>query len=101
MPVRTKAAPPTPWSSNLAEPEVHESAYVHSFSRLIGDVRVGANVFVAPGSSIRADEGTPFYIGESTNIQDGVVIHGLEKGRVIGDDSNEYSVLMSWWINHE
>jgi len=94
MPVRTKAAPPTPWSSNLAEPEVHESAYVHSFSRLIGDVRVGANVFVAPGSSIRADEGTPFYIGESTNIQDGVVIHGLEKGRVIGDDSNEYSV----WI---
>ncbi|ELS04738.1 isoleucine patch superfamily enzyme, carbonic anhydrase/acetyltransferase [Xenococcus sp. PCC 7305] len=94
MPVRTKAAPPTPWSSNLAEPNVHESAYVHSFSRLIGDVRVGANVFVAPGSSIRADEGTPFYIGDSTNIQDGVVIHGLEKGRVIGDDSNEYSV----WI---
>ena len=94
MPVRTKAAPPTPWSSNLAEPTVDKSAYVHSFSRLIGDVRVGANVFVAPGSSIRADEGTPFYIGDSTNIQDGVVIHGLEKGRVIGDDSNEYSV----WI---
>ncbi|MEM9276131.1 MAG: ribulose bisphosphate carboxylase small subunit [Cyanobacteria bacterium P01_F01_bin.143] len=94
MPVRTKAAPPTPWSSNLAEPKVDKSAYVHSFSRLIGDIRVGANVFVAPGSSIRADEGTPFYIGDSTNIQDGVVIHGLEKGRVIGDDSNEYSV----WI---
>ena len=94
MVVRTKAAPPTPWSSDLATPKVDESAYVHSFSRLIGDVRIGANVFVAPGSSIRADEGTPFYIGESSNIQDGVVIHGLEKGRVIGDDGNEYSV----WI---
>ena len=94
MPVRTKAAPPTPWSSNLAEPQVDQSAYVHSFSRLIGDVRVGAQVFIAPGSSIRADEGTPFHIGASTNIQDGVVIHGLEKGRVIGDDGNEYSV----WI---
>ena len=94
MAVRTKAAPPTPWSNNLAEPQVDSSAYVHSFSRLIGDVRVGANVFIAPGSSIRADEGTPFYIGESTNIQDGVVIHGLEKGRVVGDDGNEYSV----WI---
>ena len=94
MVVRTKAAPPTPWSSDLATPQVDESAYVHSFSRLIGDVRVGANVFVAPGSSIRADEGTPFYIGDSTNIQDGVVIHGLEKGRVVGDDGNEYSV----WI---
>ncbi|GAB4534914.1 MAG: ribulose bisphosphate carboxylase small subunit [Pleurocapsa sp.] len=94
MVVRTKAAPPTPWSSDLAEPQVDKTAYVHSFSRLIGDVRVGANVFIAPGSSIRADEGTPFFIGESTNIQDGVVIHGLEKGRVRGDDGQEYSV----WI---
>ncbi|MEO1669527.1 MAG: carbon dioxide concentrating mechanism protein CcmM, partial [Cyanobacteria bacterium J06631_2] len=94
MAVRTKAAPPTPWSDNLASPKVDDSAYVHSFSRLIGDVRIGANVFVAPGSSIRADEGTPFYIGESSNIQDGVVIHGLEQGRVTGDDNQEYSV----WI---
>ena len=94
MVVRTKAAPPTPWSNDSAKPRVDESAYVHSFSRLSGDVRIGANVFVAPGSSIRADEGTPFYIGESTNIQDGVVIHGLEKGRVTGDDGNNYSV----WI---
>ncbi len=94
MVVRTNAAPPTPWSNDLATPKVDSSAYVHSFSRLIGDVRVGANVFIAPGSSIRADEGTPFYIGESSNIQDGVVIHGLEKGRVVGDDSKEYSI----WI---
>jgi len=94
MAARTKAAPPTPWSNDLATPKVDDSAYVHPFSRLIGDVRVGANVFVAPGSSIRADEGTPFFIGESSNIQDGVVIHGLEQGRVIGDDNQEYSV----WI---
>jgi carbon dioxide concentrating mechanism protein CcmM len=94
MAARTKAAPPTPWSNDLATPRVDESAYVHPFSRLIGDVRIGANVFVAPGSSIRADEGTPFFIGESSNIQDGVVIHGLEQGRVIGDDNQEYSV----WI---
>jgi carbon dioxide concentrating mechanism protein CcmM len=78
----------------LAEPQIHATAYVHSFSQLIGDVRVGANVIVAPGTSIRADEGNPFYIGESTNIQDGVVIHGLEQGRVVGDDNEQYSV----WI---
>jgi carbon dioxide concentrating mechanism protein CcmM len=94
MVVRTTPAPPTPWSKNLAEPQIDESAYVHSFSNLIGDVKVGANVLIAPGTSIRADEGTPFYIGENTNIQDGVVIHGLEKGRVIGEDGREYSV----WI---
>jgi len=94
MVVRRRAAPPTPWSRDLAEPRVDETAYVHSFSNLIGDVRVGKNVLIAPGTSIRADEGFPFHIGDSTNIQDGVVIHGLEQGRVIGDDGDSYSV----WI---
>ncbi len=84
----------TPWSQTLVEPKVHESAYVHVFSNLIGDVRVGENVLIAPGTSIRADEGTPFYIGQNTNVQDGVVVHGLEKGRVQGDDGETYSV----WI---
>jgi carbon dioxide concentrating mechanism protein CcmM len=92
MAVRSTAAPPTPWSRSLAEPTIHESSFVHSFSNLIGDVHIGANVIIAPGTSIRADEGTPFYIGENTNIQDGVVIHGLEKGRVVGDDGKDYSV---------
>jgi carbon dioxide concentrating mechanism protein CcmM len=92
--VRDLAAPPTPWSKSLAEPHIDPSAYVHSFSNLIGDVRIGANVLVAPGTSIRADEGGPFSLGHSTNVQDGVVIHGLEQGRVLGDDGKEYSV----WI---
>ncbi|WP_017655052.1 ribulose bisphosphate carboxylase small subunit [Fortiea contorta] len=92
MIARSTAAPPTPWSRSLAEPKIHESSFVHSFSNIIGDVRIGANVIVAPGTSIRADEGTPFYIGENTNIQDGVVIHGLEQGRVVGDDQQQYSI---------
>ncbi len=96
MVVRSSAAPPTPWSRSLAEPKIHETAYVHSFSNIIGDVHIGANVLIAPGTSIRADEGKPFYIGESTNIQDGVVIHGLEEGRVTGDDGQSYSV----WIGN-
>jgi carbon dioxide concentrating mechanism protein CcmM len=97
MVARATAAPPTPWSRNLAEPEINQSAFVHSFSNLIGDVKVGSNVLIAPGTSIRADEGTPFYIGAETNIQDGVVIHGLEQGRVTGDDGEEYSV----WIGKQ
>lgn len=94
MVVRGFAAPPTPWSKNLAEPKIDPTAYVHSFSNIIGDVHIGTNVLIAPGTSIRADEGTPFRVSAGTNIQDGVVIHGLEKGRVVGDDGNEYSV----WI---
>jgi carbon dioxide concentrating mechanism protein CcmM len=88
------ASPPTPWSKSIVEPDIHSSAYVHAFSNIIGDVRIGANVMIAPGISIRADEGHPFAIGANTNIQDGVVIHGLEQGRVIGNDNTEYSV----WI---
>jgi carbon dioxide concentrating mechanism protein CcmM len=72
----------------------HETAYVHSFSNIIGDVHIGENVLVSPGTSIRSDEGGPFYIGAGTNIQDGVVMHGLEDGLVVGDDQQNYSV----WI---
>ncbi|ERN41421.1 carbonic anhydrase/acetyltransferase, isoleucine patch superfamily [Rubidibacter lacunae KORDI 51-2] len=97
MKAYSQPAPPTPWSHDLAKPEVDESAFVHSFSNLIGDVRVGAGVLVAPGTSIRADEGSPFAIGSGTNIQDGVVVHGLEQGRVVGDDGNSYSV----WIGRD
>jgi carbon dioxide concentrating mechanism protein CcmM len=96
MVVRGLAAPPTPWSKSLAQPKIDETAYVHSFSNIIGDVRVGAGVLVAPGTSIRADEGTPFHIGAGSNLQDGVVVHGLERGRVVGDDQSHYSV----WIGN-
>ena len=88
------ASPPTPWSKSLTEPDIHHTAYVHAFSNIIGDVRIGENVMIAPGISIRADEGDPFSIGANTNIQDGAVIHGLEQGRVVGDDGTSYSV----WI---
>jgi carbon dioxide concentrating mechanism protein CcmM len=90
------AAPPTPWSRHLAEASIDPTAYVHPFSRIIGDVHIGANVMVAPGVSIRADEGTPFHIGAGSNVQDGVVIHGLEQGRVTGDDEGSYSV----WVGN-
>ncbi len=87
-------APPTAWSKDLAKPTIHQSAYVHAFSNIVGDVHVGEKVLIAPGTSVRADQGTPFHIGESSNVQDGVVIHGLEQGRVVGDDGRNYSV----WI---
>ena len=94
MVVRGFAAPPTPQLKNLAEPQIDPTASVHSFSNIIGDVYIGKDVLIAPGTSIRADEGTPFRVSAGVNIQDGVVIHGLEKGRVVGDDGYDYSV----WI---
>lgn len=92
--VSGSAAPPTPWSKSLPKPKIDETAYVHSFSNIIGDVTIGANVMIAPGTSIRAEQGNSFHIGTGTNVQDGVVIHGLEQGKVEGDDQSPYSV----WI---
>ena len=94
MVISSVAAPPVAWSKDLAEPTVDQTAHVHAFSQVIGDIYIGPNALIAAGTSIRADEGTPFHIGESTNVQDGVVIHGLEQGQVLGDDRQRYSV----WI---
>ncbi|HEY9910139.1 MAG TPA: ribulose bisphosphate carboxylase small subunit [Thermosynechococcaceae cyanobacterium] len=105
MAVRTPTAPPPVRSSlaepkssgetkTLVEPKIHQSASIHAFSNLIGDVRIGSNVTIAPGTSIRADQGSPFHIGDRTRVQNGVVIQGLEQGRVLGNDAAPYSV----WI---
>ena len=63
-----------------------------------GGCAPGENVIIAPNTPFRADEGAPlFALGQITNIPDGVVIHGLEQGRVLGDDQQAYSV----WIGHD
>ncbi len=41
-------------------------------------VTIGEMIFVAQGASIRGDEGQPIFVGDYSNVQDGVVIHGLE-----------------------
>lgn len=74
--------PSTSFNPVSVYPTIHPSAFIGPFSSIIGDVTIGKNVFVAPNASIRADEGSPFYIGENTNIQDGVILHGLKTGRV-------------------
>ena len=95
MDIHNIPAPPTPWSQKLLEPTIDPSVYIHPLTNVIGDVRIGPQVHIAPGVSIRADEGMPFYIGANVNIQDGAVVHGLEQGRVTGDDGNPYSVWIS------
>ena len=72
------ASPLTPWNKNNINPTIEMSAYVHPQASVIGDVYIGKNVMVSPQSSVRGDEGTPIFIGDDTNIQDGVSIHALE-----------------------
>jgi len=76
------------WLANIRhEPLISPSAFVHEQASVIGNVVIGDHVNVAPGSSIRADEGSPFFLGSNTNVQDGVVIHALkEKWVKVGDE---------------
>jgi carbonic anhydrase len=77
-----KSNPKTSWNSEERMPTISATAYVDDAATIIGDVRIGSQVYVAPGVSIRADEATPIIIGDECNIQDCAVFHGL-KGSTI------------------
>lgn len=74
-------------------PSIDKSSFISPFSSVIGDVAIRNNVYVAPNVTVRADEGTPFYIGSNTNLQDGVILHGLLNRRVsVGEKG--YSIFI-------
>lgn len=68
----------TDFNPNVTLPDIDESAFIHPFAIVIGNCYIGEKVLVAPTAVCRGDEGTPLHIGEFSNMQDGVVIHGLE-----------------------
>ncbi|MBL8933835.1 MAG: hypothetical protein JNM69_04730 [Archangium sp.] len=71
------------WLSHVRHrPRIAPTAWVHPQASVIGHVVLGDNVHIAAGSSVRADEGTPFFIGDNSNIQDGVVLHALKEKHV-------------------
>lgn len=68
----------TGFNPDVNTPTFDPSSFVDPMASVIGDVAIGAEVFVAPFASIRGDEGQPVSIGAASNVQDGVVIHALE-----------------------
>ncbi len=72
------ANPITPWNPESSEPAIDPTAYVHSQASVIGKVTIGANVMISPMASVRSDEGMPIFVGNNSNVQDGVVLHALE-----------------------
>lgn len=75
------------WESHVKrEPIIHPTAFVHEKASLIGHVVLGPGVHVATEAALRADEGTPFYVGSHTNVQDGVVLHALKRQWVVVGD---------------
>ena len=68
----------TDFSAKVSEPVIGAGTFIHPLAAVIGNVILGSNVMVAPMASVRGDEGQPLYVGDESNVQDGVVIHALE-----------------------
>lgn len=92
----------TSFNPTVAAPTLHANSIIHPMASVMGSVKLGKRVFVAPFASIRGDEGQHIHIGNESNVQDGVVIHGLETfeaGREIPEnsvtvDGQRYSVYI-------
>lgn len=64
---------------------VHATAWIHPKASVIGNVTLGPECSIWPGSVLRGDLGH-IELGRAVNIQDGTVIHCDSRGRVdIGD----------------
>jgi len=85
--------PPTSWNPCPKPPKIHQTALLSPFTFVAGDVTIQENTYVAPFVSIRADEGTPFYIGRNTNLQDGVILHGL-KEKYVDKNNQRFSIYI-------
>ena len=57
-------------------PVVHPDAYVHPSAQLIGDVIVGAGVYVGPCACLRGDFGR-IVIEQGANVQDCCILHAF------------------------
>ncbi len=68
----------TSFNLDVDEPILSGTARVHQLASVMGSVTLGERVYVAPFASIRGDEGQNIYVGDESNVQDSVVIHGLE-----------------------
>lgn len=85
--------PPTSVNPYPRFPTIHNQVFLSPFTFVIGDVTIQNNTYVGTFVSIRADEGTPFYIGSNSNLQDGVILHGL-KNKYYQKNHKRYSIYI-------
>lgn len=85
--------PITSFTPKSYQPKIAKEAFIQSNASVVGSVILSEGVLVSPFASIRGDEGTPIFIGKNSNVQDGVVIHGLEN-KLVEKDGLGYSVYI-------
>jgi carbonic anhydrase/acetyltransferase-like protein (isoleucine patch superfamily) len=87
-------SPRTAWFYKEYTPHISRKAYVAPTASVIGPIEIGEYVMVAPGASLRGDEGGKFYIDSRSNIQDNVILHGL-KAKMVQVEGESYSIYIS------
>lgn len=75
---------------NGMRPSIHPTAFVHQTATVLGNVQIGANVYIGPGAAIRGDWGR-IIIEDGCNVQESCTIHmfpgttvRLHKGAHVG-----------------
>ncbi|HSN04719.1 MAG TPA: carbonic anhydrase [Nitrospira sp.] len=68
----------TTFMPDMETPVTGQHTRIHPLAAVIGSLTIGDHVYVAPAASVRGDEGRHIHIGHESNVQDGVVVHGLE-----------------------
>jgi carbon dioxide concentrating mechanism protein CcmM len=68
----------TDFNPAIKSPKIQNDSFIHPFAVVIGDCHIGKMVLMAPTSVCRGDEGTPIYVSDYSNVQDGVILHALE-----------------------
>jgi len=97
----------TDFSSEVREPNIHQTAYVHPLAAVIGNVTIGRRVLVSPFAAVRGDEGQPLFVGDESNVQDSVIIHALEtehegkpiEKNMVEVDGERYAVHVGRWVS--
>ena len=92
----------TDFNPDIETPLLDPSAFVDPLASVVGHVRIGKSVYLAPFASIRGDEGQPIFIGDGANVQDGAVVHALETvqegkevpGRTYSVGGRDYAVYI-------
>ncbi len=69
------------------KPQIHPTAYIDSTAEIIGEVTIGENSSIWPGTVLRGDMHY-IKIGKNVSVQDNAVIHGTEmlNPAIVGDN---------------
>jgi len=62
------------YAFNGMRPVVHPTAFVHPQANVTGDVWIGRDVYIGPGSVLRGDWGR-ITVGDGANVQENCIVH--------------------------